>query len=169
MFRWLVYNNFSISNTYTAYANAVSAQPGKGVRLEAITIEGNVAYAETNVTANSGIHGSGSIDAGSGAVTVTMKGTARAKADIQSQDFSASVVDVAVNIVTAKVSGNQRAKIEGATVEAGSVTVQSEFNTDSSDDNYAATAKVGSGSGTKMSLVGGEASTANASVTAASG
>ncbi|NLF29012.1 MAG: hypothetical protein GX592_14040, partial [Clostridiales bacterium] len=159
-------SGITIDSTYRVNANAVSAQPNWGARLELVSIQGNVAYAETNASSTSGVDGAGTIK--TGALSATANGTAKATADIQGVNLNITGVSLAVNVVSAVVSGTQKAILKDANVTALSVTVTSNFNTGSSTNNYAATATVGSNSGnaTGISLVGGKTSSAKASVTA---
>jgi len=157
-------SSITIDSNYKVNANAVSAQPNGGAKLELATIQGNIAYAETDASSTAGIDGAGTI--ATGALSATANATAKATAEIQGVNLSITGVNLAVNVVTAVVNGTQKAIVRGATVSASSVSVRSYFNIGSSTENYAATAVVGSNGGASVGIVGGNTSSAKASVTA---
>ena len=113
----------TITNTYTARAEAVSRQPNQGVGLLDAGV--NVAYANAGTVAESAIRGSaGSLITG-GAVNILLSGKATADARIPGTKVNVQGAELAVNVVNAIVSANQQAYIglpEGGAASSLSVT-----------------------------------------------
>ena len=159
----------TITNTYTARAEAVSRQPNQGVGLLDAGV--NVAYANAGTVAESAIRGSaGSLITG-GAVNILLSGKATADARIPGTKVNVQGAELAVNVVNAIVSANQQAYIglpEGGAASSLSVTamggilIQASLNDSTETGARAIVGSNGSDHSVGVSIIGGVASEANA-------
>ena len=159
----------TVTNTYTARAEAVSRQPNQGVGLLDAGV--NVAYANAGTVAESAIRGSaGSLITG-GAVNILLSGKATADARIPGTKVNVQGAELAVNVVNAIVSANQQAYIglpEGGAASSLSVTamggilIQASLNDSTETGARAIVGSNGSDHSVGVSIIGGVASEANA-------
>ena len=128
-----------IHNNYSSSAKATTAQ---SVSIKAVNGQVNVANAGTGTKAAAGVNvstdsdsdGSGggdpSLKINASTIQILANGKADAMANVGKQS-SVALVEITANILTANVSGVQKAQLNKANVTAGSISVRSRFNPNS--------------------------------------
>ena len=130
----------NIRSTYTSRADAKTGQSGS---VKAVEGQVNVAVAATGTNAGAGVNLDGTDDGGDGEgdsplsinaanINILADGTATALAHVGTQS-GVSLASVVANVLTATVGGVQKAQLNNATVNAGSVNVESIFNNGSEE------------------------------------
>ena len=123
-------NNLTVAADYEAYAEAYT---GSGtVDVAAASISVNVAYAETGTIVNVGLIGGTLHYSGSADLSIAADGEGKAYAGVRAAVVSLTGIDVAANVVVAKLTAEQNVYIQDTDIiTSGNVSVLSTYNQNS--------------------------------------
>ncbi|MDY3859971.1 MAG: hypothetical protein SO014_04955 [Candidatus Limivicinus sp.] len=139
-------DNISIKLQYTSKSNAISTQPGSGIKVNGVSGETNMAIAASNTNATGGVKGSGNVYTGNLYIQVDGSGSS-ATADVDGKKVTVSANMIGLNYAQANLSMTQEAYLEGD----GTITADGDVNVISKMDNAASTSELGSNGGGKIS------------------
>jgi len=158
-------NDITVEVNYQAHTLADVTPSAGGVSASLATVQGTLAIATTATTALAVLRGPGTVTAHT--IEVTAIGDVQAHALIRTPTFSVNGRSVVANIVYANLEALQIARIVDLTLEAVSVTVASELNSNNQTGAWAEMGGTGSG-GVYLNGLSAQANTATALANATS-
>ena len=150
--------NITISLPYTSTSNAISTQPGGGIKVNGVSGDTNVARATSDTKATGGIKGSGHVYTGNLYILVNGSDSS-ATAVVDGKKVDVGAVKIGLNYAQANLSMTQNAYIMGDDTEGDETKGEGTVNADGSVqvlskmNNAASTSKLGSNGGTNAGFV----------------